>query len=116
MRSIFFLLSLIFFGFNLEAAELKDVRVLEVRYKSEKVILKLQDPSVGKESFFYVHLVPEDRLALQKMSLAIKKFKDKKNKLDLEIVSFSPKPSGGTYMSLRVNFKMQEIGEFVLLP
>jgi hypothetical protein len=116
MRKLFCFLSFMLIAFSSWAAELKDIQVLEVRYKSEKVILKLRDPSAGQESFFFVHLVSEDRLALQKLSLAIKKFQDKKHQLNLEIVSFSPKPFGSMYMSPNVEFKMPKQDEFILLP
>lgn len=96
-------------GAAASAAELKDVKVLSVEpTDKESIKLKLQAPSAPKNSYFFVDVVKSDPEAFQKIYLVTKKLKTKGGfKLDLEIDSFSPKPSGSYYRSDSVKFSAE---------
>lgn len=105
MKTLFILILLNFMVGSAFAAELMDVKLLDVTYKKSSFLLKLQVKDGPKDSYFNVEIVQEDQKALEKMALVLQKMKQKENfKLDLNIPSFSVSPSGSYYRSLYVTF------------
>lgn len=87
------------------AMKLDDVKVLDINYGKDNFELKLHSSEGPKDSYFYVDITKDDPKAFDKLALVIKKMRDeKKFKLDLDIPSFSPKPSGSYYRSSSVDF------------
>ena len=98
------LLLISFSGFTM-AATIKDVVLITTLEANNEVVLKLRDPSLPKDSFFFVVIDKSDPQAMEKTQLIARKNKEKDSfQLDLEIPSFSPRPSGSKYRSKSVRF------------
>lgn len=110
-----FILTLALLMTNANAANLDNVKILDIKQEKENFSLKLQDSSGAKDSYFFVDIVPEDKEAFAKLALVLKKIKLKeKFKLALVIPSFSASPSGSYYRSNGVMFKGSAAGESLL--
>ena len=85
------------------AAKVEDVKVLDVRYKKDNFVVKLQTKDGKKDSYFIVDIVREDPNAFEKLGHMIQKTKRPElYKVDLDIPSFSAHPSGAYYKSTSV--------------
>lgn len=84
------------------AAKVEDVKVLDVQYKKDNFVVKLQTKDGKKDSYFIVDVVREDERAFEKLGHFMKKSKNPEYKVDLEIPSFSAFPSGAYYKSTSV--------------
>lgn len=106
---IFFKLVLVSLAlFSISAKGLKDVTLLEIKQDEEKFTLKLQDKEVGNDSYFFVIIDKTDKQSFAKLDYIINKIKHKDDyKLNINIPSFSAKPSGSIYYSDSVEFSGQ---------
>jgi hypothetical protein len=87
------------------AAKLEDVKILSVKSGIDALVLKLHANEAPKDSYFYVSLGKTDPGSFQKMLAVVNKVTQKKNyKLNLDIQSFSPYPSGSFYRSDDITF------------
>ena len=94
------LTSLLFLSGIASAAHLEDVKLLKFTPGPEKFELKLQLKDGPKDSYFLVDIVKSDSESFAKLAHVVRKFMEKeKYKLDLNIPSFSPSPSGSHYRS-----------------
>lgn len=85
------------------AAKVEDVSVLDVQYKKDNFVVKLQTKDGKKDSYFTVDIVREDVNAFEKLGHMMQKMKKPDlYKVDLDIPSFSAHPSGAYYKSTSV--------------
>lgn len=87
------------------AANLTDVKVLDIVTTYDGVELKLQAKNAPANSYFFVKINKEEELAFEKLSTVLLNQKyPKMHKLNLEILSFSISPSGSYYTGESVRF------------
>ncbi len=97
------------------AAKLDDVTILDLKHEKDSFELKLQIKNAPKDSYFMVRISPKDERAFDKIALVLMKLNKKDSfKLNLDIKSFSPHPSGSFYRSERVTFFGNALGESLL--
>lgn len=88
-----------------QAAQLDDVRILQVTSGKDSVELRLRYKGAPRDSYFLVEIPKSDPESFAKMVLVARKLADGDGfKLSLDIPSFSPSPSGSSYRSLDVRF------------
>lgn len=99
------ILSLLFLCHNLNAAEVKNVKILDMKFNQNNLELKLRSQKGATGSYFFLEITKNDPEAFEKMSHIIKKIKynDKYN-LNLNIPSFSDSPNGSYYKSEGISF------------
>ena len=91
------------------AANLTDVKILELNYTNEKVVLKLHASQGPEDSYFFVNMSKVDPDSFNKLALLAKKLAmGDRLKLNLNIRSFSVSPSGSSYQSNSVSFKLED--------
>ena len=94
------------------ADKVEDVSVQDLKYGKNSFEVKLQIKGAKKDQYFLVDIVKEDEKALEKVALVLKKMKLKNSfKLNLNIPSFSPSPSGSYYRSNDVTIEGSAEGE-----
>lgn len=94
------------------AKQVEDVKILDLKFIKNSYELKLQIKDGTIDSYFFVLIVKEDENAFNKLAMVLKKMKMKDAfKLNLNIASFSPSPSGSSYHSERVTFIGSAEGE-----
>jgi hypothetical protein len=87
------------------AANLENVKVLSVKTGKENIEVKMQLSNSPKDSYFTVDIIKSEPEASEKIKIVNNKVRLKdRYKLDLEIPSFSPSPSGSYYRSNYVKF------------
>lgn len=87
------------------AALVEDVTVLDLKKGKESFEVKLQVKGGEKNSFFTVDITRDDEKSFDKLDLVLKKMKKSESfKLNLNIPSFSAKPSGSYYKSEGISF------------
>ncbi len=88
------------------SANLEYVKILEMNYRNDEIVLKLHDNKGDKDNFFFVNLNQSDKDLIKKMAIVIKKIEQKEQyPLKLKIQSFSRKPFGSKYRSEYVGFE-----------
>lgn len=98
-------LSLILVSNIASAAYLEDVKLLNATPSQEGFQLKLKTKDSPRDSFFIVDVVKADPESFEKLVHVIQKMKLKDAyRLDLDIMSFSPSPSGSYYRSEGIRF------------
>lgn len=87
------------------AAQLEDVKILNIKPGTENFELKLQAKEGSSDSYFYVDILKSDKDSYDKLVHVIKKITRREQyKLNLEIPSFSLTPSGSYYRGDSVLF------------
>jgi hypothetical protein len=91
-------------------AKLEDVKILDITSKQDGIKMKLQVPKGPKDSYFFLEINKADKDSFLKLGQVIKKLmRHDKYKLNLNIPSFSPAPSGSYYRSDDVQFDGMEL-------
>lgn len=108
MKKLVFLLFGLLFNFNVSAGPVTGIEILDVIKEKDLVSLKLHSDRGPKGSWFIVIVDKTDPEFEQKMKLVQEKIDHKDEvKLVLEIISFSPHPSGSVYRSADVGFSKE---------
>ncbi len=99
------ILVLFFISSISSAARLEDVKILEFASGQDSFELKLKTKDGAANSYFFVDIVKTDPNSFEKLVHVINKLSQRDSyKLDLNIISFSPSPSGSYYSSESVIF------------
>lgn len=99
------ILALLFISSISYGARVEDVQILEIKNGPTNTELKLHSRTGEPGSYFYVDIVKEDTESFEKLSHIVNKLAYRNNyRLDLDIISFSARPSGGYYRSDSVTF------------
>lgn len=104
-KSLFILGLVLLFPLSLSAANLDQVEVLEMKYSTEGLEVKLKDQKITPNGYFYLILDREDEHSLRNIALILSKARNPKQDIKLIIKSFSPKPSGSRYRSSQIEIQ-----------